>query len=237
MNAVYRVARNEYNLQHSWTWIHGRHQLDFGLDITRDQSILDQDFNSDGTWTFAGRLTGDNLADFMYGKASAFAQISPLYNNLIRNLYGAYIQDNFKTQPARQPEPGPAVEPVRAVYRRPGTSDFRIRPGLLRGREALAAIPQHASRRVFRRRSGCTGDGCAFHLRRSSIRAWASPGGDVSNADHPSWGALKGVTKAVVGNHEYGTSDADGYYAYFCDRQPARPATTGRQPADGASTS
>lgn len=96
VNALYRVARNEYNLQHSWTWTHGRHQMDFGVDITREQSILDQDFNSDGTWTFAGRLSGNNLVDFMYGKASAFAQISPLYNNLLRNLYGAFIQDNFK---------------------------------------------------------------------------------------------------------------------------------------------
>jgi hypothetical protein len=96
VNALYRVGRNEYNLQHSWTWTHGRHQVDFGVDITREQSILDQDFNSDGTWTFGGRLSGNNLVDFMYGKASAFAQISPLYNNLIRNLYGAFIQDNFK---------------------------------------------------------------------------------------------------------------------------------------------
>jgi hypothetical protein len=96
VNALYRVARNEYNLQHSWTWIHGRHQLEFGLDITREQSILDQDFNSDGTWTFGARLSGNNLVDFMYGKASAFAQISPLYNNLLRNLYGAFVQDNFK---------------------------------------------------------------------------------------------------------------------------------------------
>ncbi len=96
VNALYRVARNEYSLQHSWTWIHGRHQLDFGVDITREQSVLDQDFNSDGTWTFAGRFSGNNLADFLYGKASAFAQISPLYNNLLRNLYGAYVQDNFK---------------------------------------------------------------------------------------------------------------------------------------------
>jgi hypothetical protein len=95
-NAVYRVARNQYNLQHSWTWIRGRHQVDFGLDVTRDQSILDQDFNSDGTWTFGGRFTGNNLVDYMYGKASAFAQISPLYNNLIRNQYGSYVQDNFK---------------------------------------------------------------------------------------------------------------------------------------------
>jgi hypothetical protein len=96
VNALYRVARNQYNLQHSWTWIRGRHQLDFGLDVTRDQSILDQDFNSDGTWTFNGRFSGNNLADFLYGKASAFTQISPLYNNLIRNLYGAYVQDNFR---------------------------------------------------------------------------------------------------------------------------------------------
>ena len=96
VNAVYRVARNEYNLQHSWTWVHGRHQIDFGVDITREQSLLDQDFNSDGTWTFGGRLSGNNLVDFIYGKASAFAQISPLYDNLLRNLYGAYVQDTFK---------------------------------------------------------------------------------------------------------------------------------------------
>jgi TonB-dependent receptor-like protein len=96
VNALYRVARNQYNIQHSWTWVHGRHQLDFGLDATRDQSILDQDFNSDGTWTWAGRFSNNNLSDFLYGKASAFAQISPLYNNLVRDQYGAFIQDNFK---------------------------------------------------------------------------------------------------------------------------------------------
>ena len=95
-NALYRVPRNQYNLQHSWTWIRGRHEVDFGIDFLREQSILDQDFLSDGQTTFNSALSGDNLVDFMYGKSSAFAQISPLYNNLIRNLYGAYIQDNFK---------------------------------------------------------------------------------------------------------------------------------------------
>ncbi len=95
-NALYRVARNQYNLQHSWTWIHGRHQLDFGMDVTRDQSVLDQDYNSDGNFTFAGQFSKNNLADFMYGKASAFYQISPLYDNLVRNQYGAYVQDSFK---------------------------------------------------------------------------------------------------------------------------------------------
>lgn len=96
VNAVYRVARTEYSLQHSWTWVHGRHQVDFGLDVTRELSLLDQDFNSDGTWSFGALFSGNNLADFLYGKASTFTQISPLYDNLVRNLYGAFIQDNFK---------------------------------------------------------------------------------------------------------------------------------------------
>ena len=32
----------------------------------------------------------------MYGKPSAFTQITTLYNNLVRNLYGLYVEDNFK---------------------------------------------------------------------------------------------------------------------------------------------
>jgi len=95
-NALYRVPRNQYNLTHSWTWIKGRHELDFGVDIVREHVILDQDFLSDGQFTFGSRFSGDNLADFMLGKPSAFTQINPLYYNLRRNLYGAYVQDNFK---------------------------------------------------------------------------------------------------------------------------------------------
>jgi hypothetical protein len=95
-NALYRVPRNQYNLQHSWTWVKGRHEIDFGFDVLREQSILDQDFLSDGSTTFGARFSGDNLADFMLGKPSTFSQISPLYTNLLRNLYGSFIQDKFK---------------------------------------------------------------------------------------------------------------------------------------------
>jgi hypothetical protein len=31
----------------------------------------------------------------------------------------------------------------------------------------------------------------------------------------PSWGQVKGITKPTVGNHEYGTSGAGGYFTYF----------------------
>jgi hypothetical protein len=95
-NAIYRVPRNQYNLQHGWTAIFGRHELSWGGDILREQSILDQDFLSDGSFTFGGRYSGNNLVDFLYGAPSAFTQITTLYNNLTRNLYGLYVEDNFK---------------------------------------------------------------------------------------------------------------------------------------------
>ena len=38
-----------------------------------------------------------------------------------------------------------------------------------------------------------------------------------------SWGALKSITYPVPGNHEYYTSGASGYYAYFDKRQPGTP--------------
>ncbi len=95
-NALYRVPRNQFNLTHSWTLIRGRHELDFGVDVVHEHTILDQDFLSDGNFTFGSRFSGDNLSDFMLGKPSAFAQINTLYYNLRRNLYGSYIQDNFK---------------------------------------------------------------------------------------------------------------------------------------------
>ena len=40
---------------------------------------------------------------------------------------------------------------------------------------------------------------------------------DFNGSYHNSWGAFKGKTNPVVGNHEYGTSGAAGYFSYFGD--------------------
>jgi hypothetical protein len=94
--ALSRIPRNQYGLQHSWSWFRGRHELDFGADFAREQSLIDQDFQSDGNYAFAGRYSGDNIADFLYGRPSTFNQITPLYVNLWRSLWGLFVQDNFK---------------------------------------------------------------------------------------------------------------------------------------------
>ena len=42
-----------------------------------------------------------------------------------------------------------------------------------------------------------------------------------------SWGKFKNITKPVVGNHEYGTGGAAGYYTYFGDlASPRQPGCT-----------
>lgn len=38
---------------------------------------------------------------------------------------------------------------------------------------------------------------------------------EYANCYHPSWGAFKSRTKPSVGNHEYQTAGASGYYGYF----------------------
>ncbi|MDN5856937.1 MAG: metallophosphoesterase, partial [Actinomycetia bacterium] len=47
---------------------------------------------------------------------------------------------------------------------------------------------------------------------------------DFAVSYHNSWGRFKAITHPVVGNHEYGTSGAGGYFGYFGD------AATPRQP-------
>lgn len=52
-------------------------------------------------------------------------------------------------------------------------------------------------------------------------------GGQLANFQasyDPTWGRLKSITRPVIGNHEYGTSGAGGYFTYFGN------AATPRQP-------
>ncbi|MBM7857214.1 CBM96 family carbohydrate-binding protein [Lentzea nigeriaca] len=43
----------------------------------------------------------------------------------------------------------------------------------------------------------------------------------------PSWGRLKTITRPVIGNHEYGTSGASGYFTYFGNAAtPLQPGCT-----------
>ena len=50
---------------------------------------------------------------------------------------------------------------------------------------------------------------------------------DFTVSHQNSWGRFKAITKPVVGNHEYGTGGAAGYYTYFGDlASPRQPGCT-----------
>ncbi|MEO6922789.1 MAG: carboxypeptidase-like regulatory domain-containing protein, partial [Bryocella sp.] len=77
-DGLYRIPRNEYNFSNSETWIRGNHLIEFGGEFTAQQSLLDQDYLSEGDPSFYGQRTGNNLADFFLGATSAFSQLYPL---------------------------------------------------------------------------------------------------------------------------------------------------------------
>jgi hypothetical protein len=46
---------------------------------------------------------------------------------------------------------------------------------------------------------------------------------DFAGSYDKSWGSLLGITRPTIGNHEYLTPGARGYYSYFAKRQPGPP--------------
>ena len=95
-DSKYRIPRNEYNFNSSWSWVKGSHLLEFGGEWTNQQNLLDQDFRSEGDPEFFGMRSGDNGADFFLGAASLYQQIYPVYENLRRNVPGLFINDTWK---------------------------------------------------------------------------------------------------------------------------------------------
>ena len=94
--AYLRVPRNVYNFNNNWTYIRGRHTLEFGGEITREENVLGQDRLSEGYFGFNAQFSGNNLADFMLGRPSEFIQGQPVYNALKRTIPALYFSDSWK---------------------------------------------------------------------------------------------------------------------------------------------
>jgi hypothetical protein len=95
-DGLYRVPRNEYNFTNGQSWVKGRHLIDFGGEWTNQQSLLDQDFLSEGSPNFYAHRSGNNLADFFFGAMSSYDQLTPVYENLRRNVPGLFVTDTWK---------------------------------------------------------------------------------------------------------------------------------------------
>ena len=77
----------------------GKHQLTFGVNFMRMQLNYLSTFQSNGQFTFGGNISGDNLADYMLGLPSNFAQGNPEAEAWRYTYFGLYLHDNIRLLP------------------------------------------------------------------------------------------------------------------------------------------
>jgi len=102
------TGTNFYSLRDVMTYIHGRHSLSFGGEISLDKDIQQSLLNNYGVFQFNGSATTPKgakscpdcaLADFELGIASKVQQDAPSYGFTNSWYPAVFIQDNFRVFP------------------------------------------------------------------------------------------------------------------------------------------
>ena len=83
-----------------FSWVSGRHSWKFGVDVRREQIVIENINRPNGDFTFNGTFTGNALGDFLLGLPVSFSQGA---GNFARDghswSYGVYAQDEFRLSP------------------------------------------------------------------------------------------------------------------------------------------
>jgi len=93
-----RIPRdyNTWSWSDDFTWIRGKHTLQFGHDGIRTVQRDDNMSRTNGSYTFNGSFSGLALTDYLLGRPSLFRQGSPAPDN-VRGLHlSGYFQDDWK---------------------------------------------------------------------------------------------------------------------------------------------
>ncbi|HWB99514.1 MAG TPA: carboxypeptidase regulatory-like domain-containing protein, partial [Bryobacteraceae bacterium] len=95
-NGYYTIPSTIGNVSDHWTWIKGNHSIEFGGEVEHSKVVKNQDFLSDGNYTFNAQRSGDNGLDFLLGRPSVFSQQEPFYIVPVRTLPALYAMDTWK---------------------------------------------------------------------------------------------------------------------------------------------
>ena len=87
---------NTYSFSDDFSWIRGRHTLQFGVDGLRTIQNSTNVSRTQGHYTYNGSLSGVAIADFLLGRPSAFRQGSPAPDKPRGLMFAWYVQDDFK---------------------------------------------------------------------------------------------------------------------------------------------
>lgn len=88
-------ARNVYQMGDDLSWIHGRHNLSFGVSAARSRVNIDNTFYEAGGVSFTSDVTNYALASFLLGKLRTFRQSNGDIENKRETNLGMYVEDNF----------------------------------------------------------------------------------------------------------------------------------------------
>jgi len=88
--------RDDFTYRGMASLIRGEHQIRFGMEAARVQNQIDNTFTQFGQVTFNGRLSGDNIADFLLGDMSQFRQGGGEFKDLVGWRWGWFAQDDWR---------------------------------------------------------------------------------------------------------------------------------------------
>jgi len=88
--------RGDWTIRESVTKVKGSHQLIFGGEVVRLLQDITNTNTQSGSFTFGGRFSGSNLADFLLGAANSFTQGAGQYQNMRGTKYSLFVQDNWR---------------------------------------------------------------------------------------------------------------------------------------------
>ena len=104
-------VRNGFEGSDDLRWIHGRHDLSFGVRAERSRYDNTNTYQQRPDFTFSGDATGYAPADFFLGKIRTFNQASGQFLNVRTTHLGVYIQDRVHLTSRLTVDAGVRYEP------------------------------------------------------------------------------------------------------------------------------
>lgn len=102
----------DWQLNDTFTWVAGKHELKFGGEYIRSKNEIINDFRTMGNFEFNGSISGNPMADFMLGEVWRFWQGGGEFKNLHGNRFGLFVQDTWRVSPNLTITPGLRWDPM-----------------------------------------------------------------------------------------------------------------------------
>jgi hypothetical protein len=112
--------RGDFTVRHVATKIAGNHEFRMGGEAVRVSNHLINTYQMAGRVAFNGQLSGDPMADFIFGRTSNFRQGGGEFKDLKGTRWGFFIQDNWRASQRLTVNLGLRWDPYLPPYDRQG---------------------------------------------------------------------------------------------------------------------